>query len=345
MINWPIPIVKNKYSRWYESLMLKAQSREPLVGYKERHHIIPNCFIKNKDKVELTAREHYIAHLLLWKMDMSPKHHNQMTMALNVMVNGSGHKKQDRSYLVNSKIYESHRKEYSAYLSEYMKGPGNCFRGKKHSADSIEKIKQANARTKDIRSQKATGANNPMFGKKHSDEMRARISSSVTARWTPDTKEAKSNAMKEMWKDPEYVKLQAESKKTSEGWLNRDWKAIAAKSVAGRIANGTNRQTEEQKKKSSETRLAKFKSGELKSWSKGKKFPEWSGENSSNSIPWEIKSPIGQSHFGFGREQLKTTCKTLNIGYWSALELINGKQGKNRLYLGGWTGQKLKDRP
>lgn len=342
MINWPIPIVENKYSRWYESLMLKAQLREPLVGYKERHHIIPNCFIKNKDRVELTAREHYIAHLLLWKMDMSPKHHNQMTMALNIMVNGSGHEKQDRSYLINSKIYESHRREYRKIQSIKMSGPANPFRGKKHSAESIEKIKQANARTKDIRSQKATGANNPMFGKKHSDEMRAHISSSVVASWTTELKEARSRAMKEMWKDPEYAKLQADSKKTSEGWLNRDWKTANRKAADTKMARGW-KPSEESKKKLSETRLAKFKSGELKSWSKGKKFPHWSGENNSNSIPWEIKSPIGQTYVGVGRAQLKTTCKNLNIGYWSALELINGKQGKNRLYLDGWTGQKLKN--
>jgi hypothetical protein len=44
MINWPVKFVENKYSKWYESLIHKAQLRGPIQGYKETHHIIPRCF-------------------------------------------------------------------------------------------------------------------------------------------------------------------------------------------------------------------------------------------------------------------------------------------------------------
>lgn len=62
------------YTNLYNKLIEKAKIREvnnKLVGYKEVHHIIPKCLGGTNDKdnlVELTAREHYIAHLLLVKI-------------------------------------------------------------------------------------------------------------------------------------------------------------------------------------------------------------------------------------------------------------------------------------
>jgi hypothetical protein len=274
MINWPIEIGENKYKKWYELLILKAQTRGNIDGYKERHHIVPNCFVKNDNDdnlIYLTAREHYIAHLLLWKIPMSKKHHNQMTMALNVMVNGSGHKKQDRSYFVNSRLYEVHRKEYSAYLSLAMKGEGNSFYGKKHTPETIEKIKAANARTKDIRSAKFMGANNPMYGKHHSEEIRARISTSTAASWSDEDKKAKSEWAKQKWADPEYKNKILEARKNSPGWQNRDWSTANKKAAATRKARGY-KPSEETKKKLSETRKAKFASGELVPWNKKTKI-------------------------------------------------------------------------
>ena len=49
----------------YCALVRRAQCRQ-LEGYKEKHHIFPvSIFGKNDMVVELTAREHYIAHCLL----------------------------------------------------------------------------------------------------------------------------------------------------------------------------------------------------------------------------------------------------------------------------------------
>jgi len=58
------------YKRHYNNLIDKASNRI-LDGYKERHHIIPKCLGGSDDIiniVELTAREHFVAHLLLVKM-------------------------------------------------------------------------------------------------------------------------------------------------------------------------------------------------------------------------------------------------------------------------------------
>ena len=56
------------YLKHYCNLIRKAETRTPPEGYTEKHHTFPvSIFGNNKRIVILTAREHYIAHLLLWK--------------------------------------------------------------------------------------------------------------------------------------------------------------------------------------------------------------------------------------------------------------------------------------
>lgn len=61
----------NKYEKWYNSLISKGKHRVKPEGYFEKHHIIPQSLggsNKIDNLVALTAREHYIAHLLLVHM-------------------------------------------------------------------------------------------------------------------------------------------------------------------------------------------------------------------------------------------------------------------------------------
>jgi hypothetical protein len=64
--------LNNKYTSWYWSIITRAQSRVLCVPqYTERHHIVPRCMGGSNAKsnlVILTAKEHYIVHLLLTKM-------------------------------------------------------------------------------------------------------------------------------------------------------------------------------------------------------------------------------------------------------------------------------------
>jgi hypothetical protein len=58
------------YKSIYLQLINKAKNRS-LSGYSERHHIKPRCLGGTDDEsnlIDLTAREHYIAHKLLWKI-------------------------------------------------------------------------------------------------------------------------------------------------------------------------------------------------------------------------------------------------------------------------------------
>ncbi len=64
------------YKRQYDLLMEKARQRGTVEGYKERHHIIPRCMggsNKKENLVELSAREHYVAHRLLYMYYKTPQ--------------------------------------------------------------------------------------------------------------------------------------------------------------------------------------------------------------------------------------------------------------------------------
>ena len=59
------------YSKIYNDLINKAKNRL-IIGYYEKHHIIPKCIggsDEEKNIVNLTPEEHYIAHQLLVKIN------------------------------------------------------------------------------------------------------------------------------------------------------------------------------------------------------------------------------------------------------------------------------------
>lgn len=61
----------NKYTKWYWNIIHQRQNNVPETKYTEKHHIIPKSLggPNTKDNlVELTAREHFIVHLLLVRM-------------------------------------------------------------------------------------------------------------------------------------------------------------------------------------------------------------------------------------------------------------------------------------
>ncbi len=77
----------SKYTKCYYTIIQRAQSRT-LAGYKERHHTIPRSLGGTDDTenlVELTAKEHYIVHLLLPYMVIDIDHRKKMWGALRCM--------------------------------------------------------------------------------------------------------------------------------------------------------------------------------------------------------------------------------------------------------------------
>ena len=104
--------LQNKYTRWYYAIIGNAKSRPMVPGdYKERHHIIPRCLGGNNlssNLVDLTAREHFICHLLLTKMVVK-KVKSKMTYALWTMANLENKNQSGKRYRMSGKIYEQIR--------------------------------------------------------------------------------------------------------------------------------------------------------------------------------------------------------------------------------------------
>lgn len=157
------------YSKHYDLLMLKAKNRElPEKTYTEKHHIIPKCLggdNKKENIVKLLPREHYISHLLLFKMY---PHNQHLAYALWMMCNGN--RKDKREYVVNGRIYEEIRNKFI----QLMKSKEPFFKGKKHTHESNIKNRLAHL-----------GKSN-WYGKKHSEESKKKMSESAMGRKLSD---------------------------------------------------------------------------------------------------------------------------------------------------------------
>jgi hypothetical protein len=91
------------YQKIYNQIIERAKTRQ-LEGYKEKHHIIPKCLGGSNDKenlVELTAREHFLCHMLL--CEIYPKE-PKLWYALHLM--SINKNKKYTKYKVSSRMYE-----------------------------------------------------------------------------------------------------------------------------------------------------------------------------------------------------------------------------------------------
>jgi hypothetical protein len=82
----------SKYTKTYFKLIHNSLNRPLPIDYFEMHHIVPKSLGGNDDKsnlVALTAREHFIAHILLTKMLIGPSKY-KMVRALVRMAKTGG---------------------------------------------------------------------------------------------------------------------------------------------------------------------------------------------------------------------------------------------------------------
>ena len=112
--------IDNKYTTWYNNIIAKAMDRN-LVGYCENHHIIPQSLRGNNKKenlVRLTAKEHFVCHLLLTKMVVDT-YKEKMIYAAWMMANQENQNQQ--RYKITGRIYQSLKQEFSKIKSVHTK--------------------------------------------------------------------------------------------------------------------------------------------------------------------------------------------------------------------------------
>ena len=103
------------YTRIYNQIVERAQTRK-LKGYIEKHHIIPKCIkgLNIKENiVELTAREHFLCHMLLCEIYLQEY---KLKHALFLMAIGK-QKVKEKTYVIGSRVYERLKEEYSTMLT------------------------------------------------------------------------------------------------------------------------------------------------------------------------------------------------------------------------------------
>lgn len=188
----------NKYTKWYNQIIAQARSRIlPKNIYVEIHHIVPRSLggtDENDNLVTLTAREHFVCHMLLTKMIDSPAVVYAAWMMANVV-----NDRQQR-YRVNSVVYAQLRERYSAAKkgsvqsdsdrrknSDSHKGIkwSDGMTGKTHSEETKAKMKAARAKqviTEETK-RKLSELNKGKPGYIHTDEDRARISEGLRRAW------------------------------------------------------------------------------------------------------------------------------------------------------------------
>lgn len=211
----------NKYSKWYieiiEKALLRGNSRRVIkesIGYVEAHHILPRCICdseydekSNENLVYVTAREHFICHLLLTKMFDDRDVTQKLQYACNAFRFNVNATQRSEYAKISSKTYDLLKREYSKCRSEMNKGENNPnFGGKLQTEESKAKMRkpksdsskmgryvrteEARKRLSDSKKGKCTGSANSMA----SAENRAKVGASKVGRKlaiNPTTKERK----------------------------------------------------------------------------------------------------------------------------------------------------------
>lgn len=191
-----------KYAKWYEQLITNAKARTYELDYQEVHHIIPRSLGGTDEKhnlVGLSLREHFIAHLLLWRMGFPGQYNEKMAYAFSFMSRLQGKAN------INNRLYETARIECSRkgksfeelYTPEQIERMHKARRERVITPEGLERMKAGRAKAskapmpEHVKLQVGNrfkgrtdlnGENNGMFGRNHSEESKAKMRAALVGR-------------------------------------------------------------------------------------------------------------------------------------------------------------------
>lgn len=173
---------ETKYTKWYHNIINNAQLKSNHIGYHEKHHIIPKCLGGDnspQNLVLLTAKEHFIVHLLLIKMVENSLKYKLVYAAWQL-----GRSLRLKKERITSNQYTYLKEELSISKTGVKRAPfslsarknmsishlgeNNHMFGKTHSDETKMKISQT-------KKGKQCGSDNPFFGKTHSETTKQKI--------------------------------------------------------------------------------------------------------------------------------------------------------------------------
>jgi hypothetical protein len=175
------------YLKVYCNLIRKAQQRQVVEGYTERHHIFPiSIFGKNDKIVILTGREHYIAHALLERIYL--KRYGLRNNKTHKMIWAHLIMKGKNKYY-NSHLYEAVKQRHSIISSELLKGHSVSeetrakisYHSRNRSEETLRKIGEASKGRKHTEEYKKY-MSQVLKGRKKSEETRRKMSESWKGR-------------------------------------------------------------------------------------------------------------------------------------------------------------------
>lgn len=126
------------YCKHYTLLIERASTRDKLVGYTEKHHIVPKCLGGSNDPSNiavLTPEEHFLAHLLLVKMNPG---NTGLVFAAHKMTHSNNNQ------LRSNKLYGWVRQRMGGPKSpEHRRAISDGLKGKPKSVDHKKKLSDA----------------------------------------------------------------------------------------------------------------------------------------------------------------------------------------------------------
>lgn len=180
----------NKYSNWYYSIIEAAKSRVKIDCYTEKHHIVPKSLGGNNSAtniVSLTAKEHFVCHLLLPKMVTTQEAKTKMWYAAYYMTRMS---KNHQRYKCTGRTYQMLRENMKkantlrpgpnkgkTFSEEWRANLSAAFRGRKLAPRTAEHSKKLSfPKSEETRRKLSEARLGKSWGYHHSNDTKQKMS-------------------------------------------------------------------------------------------------------------------------------------------------------------------------
>ena len=164
------------YQKIYDDLISRAKIRTKPDGYVEKHHVIPRC-LGGGDEIEnivvLTGREHFVAHLLLLRLNPD----NYKLICTIHFMSRFTHIDGVRHYYVKEDYIKS--RKYAAIRAKYAEAASIRFKGvprPPHVGIAVSLAQTGRPRTEEWKA----AVSKKLKGKKRSPEMIKKSAASRT---------------------------------------------------------------------------------------------------------------------------------------------------------------------